>query len=119
MTGTDQDVLLTSLQVAVPMQILKLGLADPETLPAIARECADVVAAHGDDILYRSARRGDTAVAFNALAKGLAVLAFSPGGVEFAGLRFRAGWEAVEARDVLGLRRSVFAITPSEDQEQG
>lgn len=41
---------------------------------------------HGDAILYRV--KGETAKAMNVLCECLAVLAFAPGGVKFAGLHF-------------------------------
>jgi hypothetical protein len=44
-----------------------------------------MVAHHGDNILYRSKKKGESAKAFNALAKGLACLAFAPGGVNAFG----------------------------------
>lgn len=39
-----------------------------------AERCMAEVAEHGDYILYRSKKRGETARAFNALAEGLAIL---------------------------------------------
>ena len=108
--------LTTSLEVAVPMHIMELVTREPAELVAIARQCADVVAAHGDDILFRSKRKGATAEAFNALARGLAVLAYSPGGVDFAGLHFESTMTTVAARDVLPLRRSMVELQPDPDK---
>lgn len=49
-----------------------------------------MIAEHGDNILYRAKRRGDTAAAFNALAEAIAILAFAPGGVTFLGEHYEA-----------------------------
>lgn len=43
---------------------------------------------HGDVLQYHS--KGDTAIAMHKLCEGLAVLAFAPGGVKFAGQHFEA-----------------------------
>lgn len=40
------------------------------------------------DLLYRSKKKGETAAMFNGLAFTLAVMAYFPGGVSFAGLHF-------------------------------
>lgn len=87
---TGPAALLPSLELAVPLHMMNIRGQSAAWMREEATRCADVVAAHGDDILYRSARRGDTAAAFNALALGLAILAYAPGGVSFAGAR----WES-------------------------
>jgi hypothetical protein len=86
-------VLIDSLRVAVPVWIWQLQGSTPEQRVAIARRCGDHVAEHGDALMYGGKRadrrnpdaRGDCANAFNALAEGLAVAAYQPGGVTFAG----------------------------------
>ncbi len=55
-----------------------------------ARQTASLLAEKGDILLYRGAKRGQTAAVFNAVAFALAVLAFQPGGVTFAGHHFEA-----------------------------
>jgi hypothetical protein len=84
------DALTISLEAAVPLWIDKHKHTSVEARIARARELADVVAGHGDDILFRSKRKGESAKAFNALAEGLALMAYQPGGVSFAGEH----WEA-------------------------
>jgi hypothetical protein len=67
-----------------------------------AKAAADMIACHGDNIMYRGHKKGDTAKAFNALADGLAMLAFCPGGVKFMGQKWEANRMmsgAVEASD--------------------
>jgi hypothetical protein len=80
--------LLAALQVAVPMHIDELRGHTADQLVVVVHRCVDVVASEGDNILFQGAKRGDSARAFNAFARGLAVLAYAPGGVEFAGLRW-------------------------------
>ncbi len=75
------DVLLISLQAAVPLWIERVRHLTPAERQARAAELSGVIASRGDDILYRSAKKGGTAKAFNALAEGLALAAFQPGGV--------------------------------------
>jgi len=50
---------------------------------------ADVIASQGDIILYKSEKKGETAKAFNELAKAIAVLSFSPLGIDIFGLKFK------------------------------
>jgi len=59
-----------------------------EYLQSIAKESLQIVAEKGDLILFKSKKKGESAKAFNALAKGIAVLAFMPGGVTLFGLHF-------------------------------
>jgi hypothetical protein len=85
------DALLAStLAVAVPMwvdQIVREGW-DESRRSYEAQLAAQVVAEKGDIILYRSKKKGESAQAFNALARGIAILSFSPGGVVAFGTRY-------------------------------
>jgi hypothetical protein len=77
------DVLLETLRLAVPMHCHELRGIPPEQLREIAQQASTTVATHGDDLMF-----GGTycAEAFNALARGLAVLALTAwGGVTFRG----------------------------------
>lgn len=78
-------LLRAALGAAVPLYMAEMRDWTWEQLEVYAHEAALAVASHGDDILYRSKKKGNTAAAFNALARGLAVLAFQPGGVTFLG----------------------------------
>jgi hypothetical protein len=75
------DLLSISLSAAVPLWIEQLRPLAPEQRLARASGLADIIAEHGDIIQFRGGRKGDTAKAFNALAEGLAIGAFQPGGV--------------------------------------
>jgi hypothetical protein len=87
---TAGHLLRSSLELAVPMYISELRDMDPEQRLKLGREAADYIAHHGDDLLYRGGRKGDSAKAFNATARGIAALAFAPGGVTVFGLHFEA-----------------------------
>jgi hypothetical protein len=87
---TRPGLLVTALQAAVPMWLAEAdkrhGETRAELLAAWRREAVDVVASSGDNILYLGHKRGDTAKAFNSLARGLAVLSLMRGGVTVFGL---------------------------------
>ena len=86
----NEELLKVSLLAAVPLWIEKFKLKGWPELLEIAKVEGQVVAEKGDIIQYRSKKKGETAAAFNSLARGLAVLAFFPGGVKFSGLHFEA-----------------------------
>ena len=98
----DPQSLLIALDAAVPLHIRDLAGQPTETLQRIAREAVNVIAAHGDDLLYGGRKCRTT---FTALAVALAALAHAPGGVTFSGRHWctdhdacrRAQAEALEA----------------------
>jgi len=85
MSDLTRDLLRTSLQAAVPLWIEELKRQPWEEIQRIAQESAQVIAEKGDILQYRGSKKGETAAAFNALAKGVAALSFVPGGVTFLG----------------------------------
>lgn len=92
-----QDALRMTLQLAVPMLIHELHqMPDPgAVMDRWRRGAAAAVAERGDVLQYGGKKMGSAAEVFNHLARGLAVLAHAPGGVDFAGLHFEAhlqGW---------------------------
>ena len=94
---TSTELLTAALQVAVPMWIHEIRNLSEDGRMTLARECGQAVAEHGDDILYRSPRKGKTAEAFNQLARGLACAAYQPGGVWFNGTHFCTDHAACQA----------------------
>lgn len=87
-TGTG-EVLALSLGAAVPIAIADMtGWSDQERLHA-SRGLADVICEHGDVLLYGGGgerrQRKDCAAAFAALVRALAIGAYQPGGITFAG----------------------------------
>ena len=83
--------LVPALQTAVPLLIAELH-ALPPTGPRFRRieewrqAAIDPIAHQADVLLYGGGRRGDTARVFVHVARGLASLSFSPGGVCVFGL---------------------------------
>jgi hypothetical protein len=94
MSGATHVLLAATLELAVPLCIADLRAAGGprEEDRERARRFADELASHGDELLYRSREKGGSAALFAELARALAVLAWQPGGVRFAGLR----WEVTE-----------------------
>jgi hypothetical protein len=84
------SLLVITLRAAVPMWIAEVNKRHGETRAELLadwrKEAGPVVAANGDHILYLGHKRGDSAKAFNSLARGLAVLAHAAGGVTVFGL---------------------------------
>lgn len=79
------DTLVIALEAAVPLHIIEMGRLTPEQRQRVALRSAGEVASRGDILQFRGGKRGETAAVFNHLARGLACLAFQPGGVTFAG----------------------------------
>lgn len=79
------DALMETLALAVPLWMLDLYYRTPEQRCAIARRCSQVLAERADNLMFGNKKKGETAQVFNALAEGLAVAAYQPGGVTFAG----------------------------------
>lgn len=80
-----RQLMRTTLGFAVLMWVMALSRRPLGELVGEAHECAQVVGEKGDAIQFRSKTKGRTAEAFNALAKGIAILSFAPGGVQFLG----------------------------------
>lgn len=90
---SDLELLAITLEAAVPLRILEVrGWTVDRRLEA-CRECAPVLASHGDDLQFGGKH---TQAAFAALVTGLACMAYQPGGVRFMGRTWVAGempWE--------------------------
>lgn len=57
---------------------------------AKAQETSDMLGEHGDVLLHGGGKPGQCADLFNRTAHAIAVLAFTPGGVELFGTKFEA-----------------------------
>lgn len=84
MKTEDNPALITSLQAAVPLWILEVRDWPEIQRAAMGGESGQYIAEHGDELMY-GGKKGRAAAAFNHLARGLACLAYAPGGVSFAG----------------------------------
>lgn len=105
---TQHTILIETLTLAVPLWIDRLAMHDParrdNLIQSWAADAADAVSSRGDVLQY-GGKRGEAASVFNAMARGLAALAHSPGGVTFLGVgwcarhspggRDSAAWEAL------------------------
>lgn len=80
-----EAVLTGMLEIAVPLWIERLRPLNDEQRRERAQACSDVIGEHGDVILYKSKKEGETAEAFNRLAEGVACAAFAPGGITVFG----------------------------------
>lgn len=93
---TRDRLLRVALQMAVPLQVDRWR-AENSTLKEIQQQaafCGDVIAEKGDILQFGTKKtKGAVALAFAALARGLAALSFSPGGVEFLGIHFESSPE--------------------------
>lgn len=103
-----RGLLCDTLSLAVPMwqdKIVKEAWTTDRVVEE-TRRCAQIVAEKGDVIQFKV--KGETAKAFNALAEGIALLSFVPGGVRTFGMHFEGhlpGFSAerlVEMFDELG-----------------
>ncbi len=77
-----------ALSAAVPLWVFEMSRVPLTTLTAQAPELAQIIAEKGDVAQFKSKKKGETASAFNAIAKALAILSFMPGGVTFLGEHF-------------------------------
>ena len=82
--------LAAALDAAVPLWIEEIRGRSFTWRQARASECAQVIAEHGDIIMFKSSKKGETADAFNRLAEGIACLAYAPGGVRVLGRHWNA-----------------------------
>ncbi|MFF5265371.1 hypothetical protein ACFY4C_41355 [Actinomadura viridis] len=83
--GAALEVLTTMLQTAVPLNIFQMQSWTADQRCETGRAQASTIGSHGDDLLYGGKHCAES---FNALAKGLAALAYQPGGVTFLGLHW-------------------------------
>lgn len=84
--------LLPALQLAVPLQIEAVRGWTVEARHAFCHEHAQTIASRSDVLLF-GGKRGEAAELFNIVARGLACMAFQPGGVRLGDVT----WTASEA----------------------
>lgn len=95
----DQSYLGIALSAAVPLHIMSMkanGVMDLGLDRARLNALCDELGEHGDLLLYKGGKPGQTAHLFNELAWGIAVLAFCPGGVTVFGQHYEASIEQQE-----------------------
>lgn len=84
-----RELLVMALVVAVPLWADRMrGWMTVEAAMARARACAQLIAEKGDLVLFRSKTPGETERVFNALAEGIAIASFAPGGITAFGMHW-------------------------------
>lgn len=86
------ELLKIHLMTAVPLYIEQFRNLPWQEIDRIAKESSQIIAEKGDLIMFKG-KKGESAKAVNALAKGIAALSFVPGGVKVFGLHFESRLE--------------------------
>ena len=84
----NSELLKMSLSAAVPLYVEEFRHRAWDDLVLEAHAASQIVAEKGDIVLFRSRKKGESAKVFNALARGIAILSFAPGGVTAFGMHF-------------------------------
>jgi len=98
------EYLKTALSAAVPLWMYQFAeLTFEERKEQIDKAMTDDMCLRLEYVLHKGPKQGDTARAFNDLAKSIALLAFQPGGIKIFGMHFerrpmKAGRVVCEAR---------------------
>ncbi len=88
-SNSNEELLLTWVEAMVPLRIHDIRRRQGWVLDADitwARAQVDVMASGGDTVLYYE--KNTSGKSITVLCKCLAILAFCPGGITFAGLHF-------------------------------
>ena len=107
--GTNGELLRFALIMGVPnaMRDLHLQGGPLDRDWEAARAFADTLAEKGDNLIYKSKKKGETAQLCAELIRTLAVMAFVPGGVTAWGLHFDAGWPDSEGKVCCNTMRGI------------
>jgi hypothetical protein len=101
---SNEELLRSFLEIAVPMEIERLkregGLSE-ERITQLQTYGEDL-AAHGDDLLYRSKKKGESATRFRQFVEMVAAGAFAPGGITIFGLHFEVEHMDLERHKPVG-----------------
>lgn len=77
--------LVETLRIAVPMWQHDVAAMDAVARAARGVELSQIVAEAGDQLLFKGPR---TREVFNALAEGIAIASYAPGGITFHGVHW-------------------------------
>lgn len=86
------DLLTSSLAVAVPLWQHKLKDVPMDDLVQRVAEAGKMIAQDGEKLLYGSNVKGEVADLFNRTAEAIAILSFLPGGITIFGQH----WEGTQ-----------------------
>jgi len=78
-TERQRETLLAALDAAVPQYIEQYKFLSWDIIIRKAQQCGEYIAENGDNVIFAARKKGDAQRAFDALAQGLACLAFCPG----------------------------------------
>jgi hypothetical protein len=109
------------LQTAVPLWTIRFKDLSWEELKQIMRESEKVLEELGELATFAQFKKGETAKAFNAIAKAIAALSFVPQGIDIFGLHFETKYEGpmmgrvnhdapISGEPVIGLTEKGFRI---------
>jgi hypothetical protein len=118
------SLMLMSLQLAVPLWIAELLALDEEdrafAIEQWRRAALMPIAERGDLLMFGAGQsrseRGQTGQTFNHLARGIAALAFHPGGVRFAGRHWCSIEHHHDVADSLGDELSCTAAAIAAEE---
>jgi hypothetical protein len=86
-------ILKEFLQTAVPLWIIRFKGLPWEELQQIMKESERILEESGELAVFAQVKKGQTAQAFNAVARAIAALSFVPGGLDIFGLHFETKHE--------------------------
>lgn len=86
-------ILKEFLQTAVPLWIMRFKDVPWEDLKLIMKESERILEESGELAVFAQVKQGQTAKAFNAIARAIAALSFVPGGIEIFGRHFETKYE--------------------------
>jgi hypothetical protein len=119
------SLLKSMLPMAVMLNTLNFEKMSWADLQEAIKGASQALAEHGDNILFRGPKKGDTAKGFNQLAKAITVLSFVPGGITFLGMHFEAVhperlaagiwlYNSLPASDLVELAKTGFHATEQD-----
>lgn len=88
MSDGNEALLTGMLELAVMAWTPRLQATPWSVLRERMAECGRIIAEKGDNILYKSKKKGESAKAFNAMAEAVTILSFAPGGIKIFGMHF-------------------------------
>jgi hypothetical protein len=89
-------ILQEFLQMAVPLWIMRFKGLPWEDLKQVMKESETVLEESGELATFAQFKQGQSAKAFNAIAKAIAALSFMPNGIEIFGRHFETKYEGPE-----------------------
>jgi hypothetical protein len=86
-------ILREFLQTAVPLWVIRFKDLPWEELQQVMKESEKILEESGELAVFATVKKGETAKAFNAVARAIAALSFVPGGIDIFNLHFETKHE--------------------------